>query len=435
MLTKFSLSGLIAASSLVCIVMTASCRTDEVPTSPLTPTPTEIAWSSCSNGFSTVAWLAIQDGTGPWRQITGVNGTFAFQLDSNLAGVAYVRLSGSAEHAETHIRFYTAEELKSIRPLCIGLIRVGGKEVRGTIATLGPLEYSEIALGGSSAYVSGSGIADPAQFTLRDIQSGRADLIAVRGSTCQTRSACGGATGVIIRRNLDPPDGSALPVLDFSDAREAFQLLPKSLTITNLTVGETIRFNEWFATARTSSSVPLMDEMQFTTVSAAARAAYYAVPDDRLSASDVHRLGLSAASANSVRQTLVEIHGSDDASIAMPPLFPPVTIVTARQPGFATVRTDVAQTAGSKTWLAEFDQSNVDIIVRVSAGYARANNVTLNVPSFAGVSGWSSSWGLRPGSVTPWSIFAINLGATLIDNLTGAPPPYEASSRFGLVTP
>lgn len=404
MRTMLSLPRVVGLFSLVCASITVGCRTDEVNSPSLTPTPTGIRWTSCINGTTTVAWLAIQDGTGPWRRITEMDKTFAFRLDSNRAGVAYVTVGATpSEYAETSIRFYTAHELKNIRPLCAGLIGLRGREIRGTVAGLGPLERADIALAQSTTSADWSTGVGISSFALQNIEGGPADLIAVRRVSCQNPPTCAAATGMIIRRGIDPPIGSVLPVLDFADTRETFQLLPNSLTIQGLAAGESGLVVEAFSTPRTSAIVRLMDDTKLNATGPTARITYYAVPDDRLSTGDVHRISVYAASADAGHETLVEMHSAADASITMVSEFPPVTIVTTRRSGFATVSTEVAQTGGSRTWLAEFDQRDVNISIRVSAGYAGRGSVGLSIPNFARVSGWSSSWdcALGPSSGGP----------------------------------
>jgi hypothetical protein len=435
--TMSPLSRAVATLALLCPSITVGCRTDEVSAPSLKSTPTEVTWTGCFNGTTTVAWLAVQDGTGPWRQITSANKTFTFHLDSNRAGVAYTTVGVTGvEYSETTIRFYTAEELAHARPLCIGLFRVGGKDVRGTVAALGPLEHTEIALARSSATTNGSGGGGPATFFLANVESAPADLMAVRRVSCQNPSTCAAATGMIIRRGVDPPSGTTLSILDFSDTREAFQLLSRTLTIQGTAAGETMLVGEAFSTPRTPNGVEVMSSTELKAAAPTARVAYYAVPDDRLATGDVHRISVLAMSAVAGHEALVETHSADDLTITLGSPFPPVTLVTALQPGFATVSTEVAQTAGAKAWLAKYTQSGgLYINVRVSAGYARTGKVKLGVPSFAGVPGWSSSWGLRPGTVAYWNIAAINLEAALIESVADVIPPYQASFRFGSVTP
>src|SRR5678815_3563628 len=76
-------------------MLTAACASD-APTAPVAPvaaseaTRLTISWPNCRNPSDEIVWLAVQDGTGPWRQVAASSGMFTFDVDSARAAVAYV---------------------------------------------------------------------------------------------------------------------------------------------------------------------------------------------------------------------------------------------------------------------------------------------------------------------------------------------------------
>jgi hypothetical protein len=432
--TRCTTWRLLAASSLTAtVLLLGACRSDGPTAVSAAPARTEISWERCV-ASGNVPWLAVQDGAGPWRRVTESGGAFAFHLDSARAGVAFVVLTPPS-YVEMHLRYYTARELQSARPLCAPVMPAATKRVTGTVAALGPLEYSDIALAESEGYADGFSGTAPFPFTLVNVASGAADLLAVKRSICPSPPSCATATAMIIRRNIDTPDLSVLAPLDFSDTHEAFQFVPKTLTVQGLAGGETLEVDEAFRTRTTPLGLE-MSQTKIATTGSTARVPYYGVPDERLVNGDTHELLIFAQSVGSARESIVHVHSVADQSVTLAAALPAVTMTSAHTSAGATIDAAVAASDDFKTWLAEYLQGDVDIVVRVSRGYAGSGTVKPSVPNFTGVVGWLPSWGLRVGVPVNWNLFGVNLDATTIE--TPASPgvrAFQGASRDGQLTP
>jgi hypothetical protein len=398
-----------------------------------------ISWTSCPNASEAIRWFAVQDGTGPWHQVVGSNGVFTFQVDSERAGVAYTSV-GDYSSATTHVRFYTAAELQGVVPPCFSRRAPGfGKNVNGTVASAEGSVDAEIALMGVGASASGAfwDGHQPWSFTLSDVGSGDADLLAVSDFSCQADDRCLVATNMIIRRDIDAPAGSTLPVLDFADPRESFQLMRKSLTLRGVASGEVVSIDEVFSTVKTSYMLTLMTRPRMTATGPTIELDYPGVPNDHLAAGDVHRFLILARSTNAFREALVAFHNASDQSATLGPTLPAVAISTTRFNGSVSISAKLAGDGDFNTWFGEFSQATADILVRISRGYARAGDVSLDVPDFGHVPGWSTTWGLQSGIEARWDVSATNLDALTVESVRpfGSLPPYQASSRYGRVTP
>ena len=431
--TRCTMWRLLAASSLTSTVLSlGACRSDGPTAVSEAPPRIEVSWNRCG---PSVPWLAVQDGAGPWRRVTESGGTFAFHLDSARAGVAFV-VSTPPTYVEMQLRFYTARELQSAHPLCAPVMPAATKRVAGTVAALGALEYSDIALAESEGYADGFSGVGPFPFTLVNVASGAADLLAMKRSICQLPPSCAAATAMIIRRAIDPPDLSVLAPLDFSDTREAFQFVPKTLTVQGLASGETLEVDEAFRSLTTPLGLEIMSQTNIAPTGSSARLPYYGVPEERLVNGDTHELLIFAQSVGSARESVVHVHSVADQSVSLAAALPAVTMRSSHTSAGATIDAAVAASDDFKTWFAEYLQGDVDIVVRVSRGYAGSGTVRPSVPNFAGVAGWLPSWGLQAGVPVSWNLFGVNLDVTTIETpVSRGVPAFQGASRDGQLTP
>ena len=177
-----------------------------------------VSCSDATGGFVVVAlcpqakWAAIEREGGPWQSISPVRAALPLRGGERI-GLARVRGTGFPPDS-LQIYYVTAEQAEATFDCEVPATTK--REVHGTAVGIGGV-IATIAMGNSLAYVAAGSYED---FTLWSPPDGPADLVA---------SAYDLGPAVIIRRGVDYPDGSEIPVLDFSSG-EAFVLLTNTVT-------------------------------------------------------------------------------------------------------------------------------------------------------------------------------------------------------------
>lgn len=225
-------------------------------TVPALPTGGNVEYLFCALGDLPV-FFAYQDGAGPWQVVTGVAAggatVYAFTLRQGHGGVLSVYRSSAPAVTGT----LTAGRVTSLRPvsslrmprassrssfadgyetfLLYGsvaeLARDGQdacaqdpptKTVTGTVLGVPAGAYGRVSLGGVTNIFDGAAATNPITFT--DVPAGPVDLLG-------SRTIPGAAPDkLIVVRNLDIPDGGALPsAIDFNGAAS---FAPATATVT-----------------------------------------------------------------------------------------------------------------------------------------------------------------------------------------------------------
>lgn len=222
----------------------------------------------------TPIFFAAQDGTGAWQPVSGTTvgstTTFAFNITQNRGGVMYVHQRQSALRAdatmvsrgvsritmsralrdqqravrsvrntgstkafargyfvdfyETTVQYASAAELLQLgTDNCT--TSQAGKTVTGTVAGVGAEESALLSLGSSFTFFIGALPTNPVTFT--DVPPGNLDFI---GSRLDDQ---GDLNRLVVFRNLNVPDGQALPqTIDFAGPASSAPA-SANLTITN----------------------------------------------------------------------------------------------------------------------------------------------------------------------------------------------------------
>ncbi len=363
-----------------------------------------IVWEFC--GPDAPVWLAVQDGSGPWKRVTAANNVYRFDLASGRGGVAYV--TKDSGNANTMVQYGTADELTFLgKQQCISDTR---KSVNGSVAGLGLTDMANVSLGGGVASVS----VGQSAFTLQNVPGGKRDLIASR---TKMNISGGGVTmnpdRVIIRRDVDAPANSTLPVLDFGGA-EAFSLDPKTLTV-NGSNGETLLLTELYTMGSTGSHGALLHVE--TTPSAATTRPYYGIPAAKQKSGDLHMLiavaypagGLNPLEAGQQRTAITMFSAATDKTVALGPalIMPSLTVLGAgRYSAKITKQPEYAQ-----FWTASIAGRNSSgatgntVTVAATAGYVGGSaTIELAVPDVMTVDGWNASW--LPANAIFWQTSA-----------------------------
>src|SRR5689334_19115683 len=270
--------------------------TDKTATIQLTvtrPTPSTgaITWKFC-NPVNQPIWLAVQDGTGSWKQVTGASNTYHFDVTQPKGAVAWTR-NLVQDNYVTEVFYGTPDEIASFGTLdCLGQPATT-KTLTGTVTGFTPgtgASGDEVRIGtpGAIAFPTGT------TFRLDGVPDGPRDFIATRVShTFANGVFADTLTKLIVRRDIDAT-GSLAP-FDFNGP-EAVAPTVADLTL-NGTNGERTMLSMSYMTdpaAPPSRAVALYATDLGTTTAAP----LYTVPFTRQRDGDLHDLTLVTAEAS-----------------------------------------------------------------------------------------------------------------------------------------
>jgi hypothetical protein len=350
----------------------------------------------CSPFSTPPVWVAYQDGDGPWTRVTLSGDAVSFTLTGSRGGIAYVREQhfSSTQYSLTVV-YGTRDTFDT--PAC-PIPTPGPKTLQGSVAGVGQDELAVIAIGAAAA---AAGPTVGSDFTLQNVSDGAVDLAAFRRELVGDMNP----DRVILRRALDPPDGSTLPLLDFQGP-EAFEPEQHTLTVEN-GGGEPLSLSAQFQTGRGTAFA-----LQVTGYDTNATRQIPWIPTDRLESGDVHTLILSALGSGGLplptRLVMARYPSGADRSLVLGPAIGPVDIeVAGTSPGVRFRARYTLQPEYRDVLQVGFGQAegSVHRSVDVAAyrGYfPEQGTVELEVPDLSTVVGWQSAWNLRPIS-TNWS--------------------------------
>ncbi len=392
----------------------------------------EVTWTFCEEN-GTPLWFAVQDGSGPWTQVVGVNDTYTFTLNSDKAGIAYVTGDAFGNY-QTSLFYMTSANLGILGGSQCESPGETTKTVHGSVAGLSLTDQATITLGG--AYASVLGTLAPT-FTLQNVAQGIQDLIAAR-----TATTVGGGGPVqevdklLFRRGLNPPDGSTLDVLDFGGA-EAFDPVTRNLTIDNLGTDEAAVGLSYFTDHGASASL-------FSGLAAGASQTFPAVPGARQEAGDLHILSVTAAPAGAgadhTRGVTSMFHDAADQTVSLGPDLGTVAVSTVANAPYLRLRAQYTiQSEYDGAWVLNLGpEAGNGVSFVVTAGYLGGGGAfDQTVPDFSGVAGWQDAWGMTSGASVNWFMSAT--GWTSSGGIITSPyvegGRVLSASRFGAINP
>lgn len=376
-------------------------------------------------------WVAAQNATGSWQRVTGVANSYSFSISAN-GGVAYVTQNGADDYS-LNLFYGSLSELQARGGAVCPTAAT--KTVLGSVAGLnaGALGRAQVTLGSASAIV----VAPSTAFTLSEVASGVLDLVAARSTTNLSTFATV-TDKLIIRRGLNPANGSTLPVLDFN-AAEAFDPDVKSVSITNAN-GEMVSVSTVYSTGTGSSALLGSDLPAVTTTRS-----FYAVPTAKQATGDLHLLSgsaiVSGGSSNATVRTATLVF-KDAVNQTLPlgaTLATPIFSTVATSP-YLRPRITLAQQADySRFWIVGYTQGSGSLAraatILMTQGYLGSAAFDHTIPDFSGVNGWLNTWGLQAGTSVTYLVSAsgwtLGGGGSSAPNVEGT--LIRSGSRTGVV--
>src|SRR6266566_5024301 len=259
------------------VAVVSACSDGTLPSAP--PPPTTVAVAYCAGLEPT--WVAFQSGDGAWTQaqptVSGSNKTFRHEFAADRGAIATLSRAGG-NMTVLSVLYGTPAELVTAGDT--NSRDCGPAPAKTLLGTVAQLDTNE------TAFVSAS-------FKLKGLASGPRDLLATR-----TTRIDGGdvITRFILRRDIDVPDSTTLPVLDFASA-EAFAPAVASVSLNGLGA-EGATSGTRLLTSHDELAVTLL-----TNPTTAATRPYVALPETQLRAGDLQILSAStfAATTGSAR--------------------------------------------------------------------------------------------------------------------------------------
>src|SRR6266545_965370 len=208
------------------VTAVSACTDGMMPSAPPPPPPpTAVAVAYCAGREPT--WVAFQDGDGAWTRaqptVSGSNTTFRSEFSSDRGAIAMVTRSGAL--TVVSVFYGTPAELETTGDTnprhCFP------PTAKTLLGTASGLDTDEVAFI-SASFGSRARVAVDHTFELNGLPGGPRDLLAERST-----QATGAITRFILRRNVDLPDSTLLPVLDFASA-EAFPPAVASVSVDGL---------------------------------------------------------------------------------------------------------------------------------------------------------------------------------------------------------
>ena len=391
--------ALLAPMLMLSVTLVVACHDD--PSGPSLPHETAVAVTYCA--AAAPAWVAFRDGDGSWtRELPDVSGdrtTFHHTFTSGRAALATVTPFAGTAITLLHVLYGAPAELATggdtTETDCITDAR---KTLRGDVAGLGASQLATVNVGSlAAAFVQQqAGL----EFTVQGVPNGPQDLLAIRNAPPATAR-------LILRRNVDLPDGSLLPTLDFESA-EAFALASANVTIENLGGAAAVNLTR-LLTPHGEFALPVTSSV------AAATQAFFAVPANKLLAGDLQALHVSTSGAQT-RSVDVYFHSLADRTLRIgDPMVAPTLSTIASDATTLRLRARFAQQADyDKTTSVVYEQPTRSAFVAVTmtpAYAALAGSYDVDVPDLGSVASFDTHWGLAPGALINWT--AVRSGGTL----------------------
>lgn len=398
----FAPSGTLSPSTDYELVVTGEVR--GVSGAPL-EAPVAVPFTTVSSNVSVsfagcpfVVWVAYQDGNSAWVRVTGVNDLYRFNITQSRGGVAYVERA--APQSYITLLYYSQAELTAatLNP-CGGAAPPAGKTVYATVANL-PIGTQAWVSFGPSVY-EGSGFAStsangPVQLT--DVLDGPQDLVAsaipLAGPT--------GSNRVFLARGLNPASGGSLGTIDFAGVG-SFPPTAALITLAGGVGGETYSQAMLYVTGPAGVVSQLYDgPFGGSSFTAFGVGAAYQV------STDLHHLGVTASNGPTATRHVGEsFHTMAPRTLTLPSALGTVTVSDAGGPyqRLMWVTTLPADLTSASALYCDQTVTGKCVFVTATATWLGGPNVSLTLPDFSGLVGWSNAWAPATGDHLNWYLY------------------------------
>ena len=393
-----------------------------------------IAYRFCDTS-RTVAFFAVQNGTGAWTPVVGSSNVYRFDVASGRGGVAHVTRAktGSADYA-MQVLFASAAELTQAGTALCASSPAHGRTMAGTLTGVPSNESGAVAFGGQASRVNEGGT-----FSIANVWDGAQDLIAQR----YTVSSVGDfvASRVLIRRGVAAA-GTALGTIDINGA-EAFAPQSRTLTLINLGADQGTVSVSYLTNTSAAVTGSLGNLLWLSDASSRTTRTFTTIPSDRQQAGDLHATAVVAltSSGTSARIAVLYQRAPSDQTITLGPVLPLPSLVNIGGTDYARPRASGTLAVGNSSIAqAAYSQTLSDgtraASVQATASYLASASYDLTVPDFSSTPGWSAAFGMLSTFAINWVVSG--LGVQGVQNPFVAPTDGTTVSygaRSGVIDP
>ena len=390
---------LVMPASVLCSALLA-CREDPVEPPPPRGSAAEVIYCAAAAPI----WVAFRDGDGSWEQalpeVSGSRTAFRHVLTSERAAIASLMPGFAGEFTVLRVLYGTPAELSAEGDTTAASCVVdGGKSLRGSVSGVDMTQLAVVNVGTSVRTAVNPRLG--LDFSVESVPNGPQDLLAARTTDGPS------PTRLILRRDLDLPDGSLMPGLDF-ESSEAFDVMTANVTYENLGGDAAVNFTR-LITRHGDFPIPLLPVTTTRTTQP-----YAGLPPGKLLAGDLQQLHVSAnGTAFRTANVFFRVPVARTVRLGDPIARPSITAIASdgtlrprarfvSQPDYDRVTSVVYQQPARPAF----------VLTSMTPAYAaRSGGYTLDVPDLSAVAGFDASWALRPGLITTWT--ASRVGGTL----------------------
>lgn len=350
-------------------------------------------FSQCGSPYA--IWVAYRDGAGAWTRVTSATAIFQFTVNSPTAAFAYVVRQGGSSATTTTVQYMTRAEMSATPFVFCPPGSFGQKFINGAVVGFAGNQSALVTMGGGL-------LATPTfqfpTFVVGLVPDGDRDFVAYRWGGIPAAS-----DRVIIRRDLNLPNGGSVGNLDFA-AAEAVAVAPATLTVNGLIGTEGMLETMTLLSRATCDAAWL-----YQTGATGAVHQIYGVPASLLRPTDFHTIRISASNPTGSRYVEESFRGMADRTLTLGGRLDPVAVsilpgTYKRLEGVfglplvynVDARLYYIQTSGIPR--------AVDLVA--TPGWVASTTATLTMPDFSAVTGWSDTWAPSTALATRWTITA-----------------------------
>jgi hypothetical protein len=330
-------------------------------------------------------WFAYQDGNGPWTQLVGVGNVYNLPtFASGKGGIAQVSPTQGGPGFGTGVAYMTQAEF-TVGPTCSPAALTSTGTVSGLVTGFSA-EFADVSLGQAST-TAGNG-----SYTIGGITSGTHDLVAYLQRTSGDR--------IIIDRGIS--GGGVLPALDFTPGTGGSPVATAQLTV-NGGPGSTPAALMSYITGNCEAGT-----MYFTSTGVGGSTQITGVPPSLQAAGDLHSLQAIEFTGAVAQEVTTMFHTLANTTVTLGSIIAPTVSVVPgpykRLQGVLTLPTDYNYVNFSITFPSGNHQS-----LNTTSAYNGAGPLTLVMPDFSSVPGFSTSWEAGTGETASYVLNATSV--------------------------
>lgn len=332
-------------------------------------------FSSCSAGDRPV-WLAYQDGSGPWTQVVGVADVYGFMVASSDAGVAYVSVPSPGEEIIS-VQYLTQAQWNAGDFLLL-CDTAGAKTINVTVANSTVL--SRMSLGDVTLQLFTDG---PYQFV--GVGAGALDLVGFSPDLGL------GSARMVIQRDRDIAHLGSLGTVDFAGV-DGFDADSATITVAGPNSGGVLLGGMDYATVSQGGSVCSVAELSAGGVTNPYTT--FGAPLANQNADDFHVAVVTAVTGTGIQIVRETFHALGDRTLTLGSVLPAITPTDVTAGGnYLRLEADFTLPSEYDGFSSFFyvDEGSKSVAIFVSNG-VQSGPVTLQLPDFSGVTGWTDSW-------------------------------------------